>query len=260
MQKSREISAIAAETGSGGGGSGRAIRPAFREIKGGLSREAVELHFEGHHSKYPGKLRALCDRYAVRYDSKEISTGGRDFQISRAVLKHQIDGGLRADEAHVAHLVRKFANISGQIENHNMYWETLSPARQEPSPWMHGHLTRNYGSFDGFMKCALGTCEGTTQAFGSGWYWIACKNGARGPIMRCIATGQGEHLKRVHPTFSAVGCIDLWQHAYYTDYRQNRRAYLHNIFSRLNWSQIERKLRVHMAGWARPQNSSIPKA
>ena len=167
-----------------------------------ISAETLEYHYGKHHQTYVDKLNGLVK--GTDNESKSLED----------IIKGAGPGGL--------------FNNAAQIWNHTIYWHSLSPnGGGEPSGALADAINAKWGSFDKFKE------EFSTQAagnFGSGWTWL-------------VKDGQGE-LAIVNT--SNAGCpitdgvtplitVDVWEHAYYIDYRNARPKYLEAFWALANW-------------------------
>ncbi|MCD6044250.1 MAG: sodB, partial [Burkholderiales bacterium] len=112
-------------------------------------------------------------------------------------------------------------------------WKSLSPRRQQPAGAILHRLERDFGSYDRFRDTFAGTANGQ---FGSGWAWLVEKDGK----LQVMSTPNAET-----PMAKGIKClltVDVWEHAYYVDYRNERDRYVSAILERLNWDFAERNL------------------
>ena len=128
----------------------------------------------------------------------------------------------------------KFAG--GGHLNHSIFWETLCPkskAKGEPSGPLAEAIKRDFGSFENMVQKLSTTSVGLQ---GSGWGWLgfnkqmnrleiaACQN--QDPLLATVG---------LHPLFG----IDVWEHAYYLQYKHMRADYVKGIFQIVNWQKVE---------------------
>ena len=128
----------------------------------------------------------------------------------------------------------KLFNNAAQAWNHDFYWRSLSPKRGRPSGALLHRIEKDFGSYERFAE-ALG--RAANEQFGSGWAWLVLKDGK----LEVAATSNAET-----PMARGVRClltIDVWEHAYYVDYRNERQRYVAAVIGeRLNWEFAERNL------------------
>jgi Fe-Mn family superoxide dismutase len=118
-------------------------------------------------------------------------------------------------------------NNSAQTWNHGFYWQSLSPAAQTPSGDLAAAIDASFGSFDA-LKAEL-VAQGTAH-FASGWVWLVANDGK-------LSVAQ-THDAASYADLSGIPLlvIDLWEHAYYLDYKNVRPDYLKKVVEgHLNW-------------------------
>jgi Fe-Mn family superoxide dismutase len=170
-----------------------------------ISAETLQLHHGKHHQLYVDKTNKLLEENPVGGDTLE--------QIVRAC-------------AGVPDRTQLFNNAA-QAWNHDFYWHSLSPKGGEPSGNLLQRIEKDFGSYARFTKALAAAGSGQ---FGSGWAWLVSKNGA----LSIVATSNADT-----PMARGIGClltIDVWEHAYYVDYRYQRDKYLEEVIGgRLTW-------------------------
>jgi Fe-Mn family superoxide dismutase len=169
-----------------------------------ISAETLSLHHGKHHRKYVDTMNQLLRESPVQATTLE------------EVVK-QSSG--------------KLFNNAGQVWNHNFYWQSLSPKGGKPSAALLRQLEKDFGSFDAFTEKFAAAAMGQ---FGSGWAWLVKK----GQGLEIVTTSNADT-----PMKQNVPClltVDVWEHAYYVDYRNQRERYLSAVIgSRLNWDFAE---------------------
>ena len=128
----------------------------------------------------------------------------------------------------------KIFNNVAQIWNHTFFWHCLTPKQAAPGKKLSDALTKAFGSVDEFKKRFTETAIGT---FGSGWAWLV-KN-ADGSLAITSTSNAGNPM-----TSGQVPLLtcDVWEHAYYIDYRNARPSYLEHFWSLVNWQFVEKNL------------------
>jgi superoxide dismutase, Fe-Mn family len=172
-----------------------------------LSAETLQFHHGKHHKKYVDTLNQLLE-------------------------KEHVQG--RTLEEIVRSSTGKVFNNAAQAWNHDFYWRSLSPKATEPSVSMKKILETDFGSFDAFCDKLAAAAAGQ---FGSGWAWLVQKDGR----LHVMTTPNAET-----PMAKGIRClltVDVWEHAYYIDYRNAREEYLQALIGkRLNWEFAEKNL------------------
>ena len=171
-----------------------------------ISAETLRLHHGKHHKKYVDTMNQLLEKEPVKASTLE--------EVVR-----QAKG--------------KLFNNAGQAWNHNFYWQSLTPKRARPAGALLHRLEKDFGSYekfaDVFGQAAIGQ-------FGSGWAWLVEKDGK----LQVMATPNAES-----PMAHGIKClltVDVWEHAYYVDYRNERERYVSAVMDRLNWEFAEKNL------------------
>jgi len=121
----------------------------------------------------------------------------------------------------------KLFNNAAQAWNHDFYWKSLSPKLAAPTGALKQRLERDFGSYEKFVEKFAAAANGQ---FGSGWAWLVDKNGR----LEVLATSNADT-----PMARGERCLlalDVWEHAYYIDYRNQREKYVQAVIEkRLNW-------------------------
>jgi len=182
-----------------------ALPYAYDALEPVISKETLELHHDRHHRKYVDTMNELLQKENVHAASLE------------AVVKHSSG---------------KLFNNAGQAWNHDFYWQSLSPKGGKPSQAMLGHIAKAFGDWDKFAKAFAAAAN---NQFGSGWAWLVNRHGK----LDIMATSNAES-----PMAQGVPCLltlDVWEHAYYIDYRNQREKYVEALINeRLNWEFAEK--------------------
>jgi superoxide dismutase, Fe-Mn family len=176
-----------------------------------VSAETLEYHHGKHHRKYVDTLNRLIQGTAFE------SLGLEE------ILDQAGDGPLRDN--------------AGQVWNHTLYWQCLSPSGGgEPDGAIGDAIRRRYGSCAEFQKVFT---ETALDLFGSGWVWLV-KTTA--DTVNIQATKDGDNPLR-HGREVLMTC-DVWEHAYYIDYRNDRSAYLQAFWKLVNWPFVDSRLQA----------------
>lgn len=123
----------------------------------------------------------------------------------------------------------KIFNNAAQHWNHTFYWYCLTPNQSEPNGELKDQIVKKWGSVQGFLD------EFKAQAtanFGSGWTWLA-KQGQEVSIVNTSNAGN-PLTSNLQPLLT----VDIWEHAYYIDYRNARATYLNNFTDLINWDFV----------------------
>ena len=128
----------------------------------------------------------------------------------------------------------KLFNNAAQAWNHAFFWQCLSPKGGEPSPTLRKAIEKDFNGLDHFKADLAKAASGQ---FGSGWAWLVRRDGK----LEILTTANAET-----PMAKGIAClltIDVWEHAYYVDYRNDRDKYLAELIGkRINWEFVEQNL------------------
>jgi superoxide dismutase, Fe-Mn family len=179
-----------------------------------ISTETLGFHHDKHHRKYIDTANQLLERNPVQARNLEelvrSSTG-------------------------------KLFNNAAQAWNHEFYWHSLSPKGGKPSAALRRQLEHDFGSYEKFVDQFAAAANGQ---FGSGWAWLVTKDGK----LQVIATANAET-----PMAKGIPClltVDVWEHAYYIDYRNARKDYVEAFWNVVNWEFVNRNREPAGAGYA----------
>tara|TARA_R110000744_G_scaffold344483_1_gene449884 strand:- start:9342 stop:9947 length:606 start_codon:yes stop_codon:yes gene_type:complete len=172
-----------------------------------ISAETLDFHHGKHHAAYVTNLNKLLDGHELAGKSLED------------VVKASAG---KADMAGIF-------NNAAQVWNHTFYWNSMTPnGGGAPSGDLASMIERDFGSLDAF-KTAFATA-GATQ-FGSGWAWLVLKDGK----LEIRKTGNAE-TPITEAGVTPLLTMDVWEHAYYVDFRNRRPDYIATFLSDLvNW-------------------------
>jgi superoxide dismutase, Fe-Mn family len=128
-------------------------------------------------------------------------------------------------------------NNAAQVYNHTFYWNSLAPAAKaggKPTGTVLKALEKNFGSFEKFKEDFT---KAATTLFGSGWAWLVKR--ADGTL--AITQTSNAACPLTTKETPLLTC-DVWEHAYYIDYRNARAKYLENFWNLVNWNQAQKNL------------------
>ena len=168
-----------------------------------ISAETLEFHYGKHHQAYVTNLNNLIK--GTEYENLDLE----------AIVKKAPAGGVY--------------NNSAQVWNHTFFWNSMSPnGGGEPACALADAIKAKWGSFDDFKKAFQASAVGN---FGSGWTWLVKKADGSVDIVNMGAAGTP-----LTTGDKALLCIDVWEHAYYIDYRNRRPDFVATFLDKLaNW-------------------------
>lgn len=174
-----------------------------------ISEETLEYHYGKHHQAYVTNLNNLVP--------------GTEFEnMSLEEIIKKSSGGV--------------FNNAAQIWNHTFYWNCLSPnGGGEPTGVLLEKIKQAFGSFAEFKEKFS---ELSIKTFGSGWGWLV--QNADGSLALVSTSNAGTPMTNGQ---TALLTCDVWEHAYYIDYRNARPKYVEAFWSLVNWKFVESNLK-----------------
>ena len=173
-----------------------------------MSKETFEYHYAKHHQAYVTNLNNLIK--GTDYENLDLE----------AIVKKAPAGGIY--------------NNSAQVWNHTFFWNCLKPnGGGAPNGALAAAINAKWGSFDEFKKAFQASAVGN---FGSGWTWLVKKADGSVDIVNMGAAGTP-----LTTGDKPLLCIDVWEHAYYIDYRNARPKFVETFLNSLaNWAFAEK--------------------
>jgi Fe-Mn family superoxide dismutase len=121
---------------------------------------------------------------------------------------------------------KKIFNNAAQVWNHDFYWRSLSPKETKPAGKLLQAIERDFGNLEALLKQFA---DAGKEQFGSGWAWLISKEG------RLSVVKTGNAADPMADKFNCLLTVDVWEHAYYLDYQNQRASYLEAALGKLNW-------------------------
>ncbi|PSW21057.1 superoxide dismutase [Fe] [Photobacterium sanctipauli] len=186
-----------------------ALPYAINALEPHISQETLEYHHGKHHNTYVVKLNGLVEGTELAEKSLEeiikTSTGG-------------------------------VFNNAAQIWNHTFYWHCLAPnAGGEPTGEVADAIAQSFGSFEEFKAKFT---DSAINNFGSSWTWLVKKADGSLDIVNTSNAATPLTDEGVTPLLT----VDLWEHAYYIDYRNVRPDYMNGFWALVNWDFVAKNL------------------
>jgi Fe-Mn family superoxide dismutase len=174
-----------------------------------ISRETLALHYDKHHRGYLKKLEGLIGE--------------------KPEAEQPLEEIVRKAEGDVF-------NNAAQVWNHSFYWRSMKPGGGGAPPKGSGvaeAIEKAFGSYDGFREAVLGESKGH---FGSGWTWLLFDPEREQVAVRALHDADNPLVRGRVPLLA----LDLWEHAYYVDYRNEKARYFEAFVDELvNWELPE---------------------
>lgn len=184
-----------------------------------LSETTLRTHHDKHHAKYVSVTNELLAK-----------SGDKPESLEALVRQASASGD------------KKLFNNAGQAWNHGFFWESMTPKFQAPTGDLLAAIKAGFGDLDSLK--AKFVAEGVGH-FGSGWVWLLAKDG-----QISVATSH-DGVTALELDGAPLLVADLWEHAYYLDYKNDREGFLKAWWDKVvNWPFVERQLAGH--AWTYP--------
>jgi superoxide dismutase, Fe-Mn family len=181
-----------------------------------ISQETLEFHYGKHYKKYVTTLNELIS--GTPYDKMELEE----------IIRDSSDGAVENED--------EIFNNAAQVWNHDFFWASMTPkSAKKPDEGLLSPIIESFGSLQNFKDEFT---EAADKLFGSGWTWLIKKpdqslkiesfSNANNPLTR-----EGER---------AILVVDVWEHAYYLDYKNERPKFLKQFWKVVNWDFVAKNL------------------
>lgn len=184
----------------------------YKDLEPYISEEQLTIHHDKHHQAYVTGANAILEKL------DKARKEGADIDM-KATLKELS------------------FNIGGHVL-HSLFWENLAPKEKaggKPNGVLANVIDKEFGSFERFQK------EFTTAAAsaeGSGWAALSFCMQTNRPIIMQIE----KHNVNVYPMFRILMVLDVWEHAYYLDYKNLRPKFIEAFWNIVNWDEVNKRL------------------
>jgi Fe-Mn family superoxide dismutase len=183
----------------------------YKDLAPFLSEEQLTVHHTKHHAAYVNAANAILDKL----DKARAENADLDWKAVMKDLSFQAGG----------HILHKFM------------WENLAPTGKggEPKGRLLEELTKEFGSIERFKKEFSAVAAGTE---GSGWAVLVYCGLTHKPLLVQVE----KHNVNVIPQLRILMVLDVWEHAYYIDYKNLRPKYVEAFWNNVNWDTVEKRL------------------
>jgi Fe-Mn family superoxide dismutase len=183
-----------------------------KDLEPFISEEQLEIHHDKHHQGYVNGANAILKKLQnAREEDVDV-----DVKASLKALSF---------------------NIGGHIL-HSLFWPSLAPSsegKEKPGGVLGNTIDNEFGNFERFKK---EFSQAAVSVEGSGWATLAfCKQTNR-PIIMQIE----KHNTNIYPTFRILMVLDVWEHAYYLDYKNARGKFVDAFWNIVNWNTVNKRL------------------
>jgi Fe-Mn family superoxide dismutase len=184
----------------------------YDQLQPYISQEQLKLHHQKHHQAYVNSANAILERL------DKARKEGADFDVKATLneLSFHIGG----------HLL------------HSLFWTNIAPPGNgggKPTGTLSTALEKEFGSFEKFKR---EFSLAATSVEGSGWAALSFCRQTNRPIIMQIE----KHNTNVYPMFTILMVIDVWEHAYYLDYKNERAKFIDAFWNIVNWDEVNRRL------------------
>ena len=195
----------------------------------------IKFHFELPELGYQfGDLAPMMSQETISFHY------GKHFRTYVDNLNQLVDGS-KYEGLSLGDLVRKapegpIANNAGQVLNHVLFFEQLTPAQnaKRPTGEFMFLIEQSFGSFEQMMEKLD---KAASSFFGSGWTFLAMNDAGE---LKILSLPNGDNPLRYELT--PLLAIDVWEHAYYLDYQNRRKDYLKNLWLLINWHVVSGRI------------------
>ncbi|HHL0669193.1 TPA: superoxide dismutase SodA [Streptococcus agalactiae] len=183
---------------------------AYDALEPHIDAETMTLHHDKHHATYVANANAALEKHP------EI---GEDLEA------------LLADVSQITEDIRQAViNNGGGHLNHALFWELMSPEETQISQELSEDINATFGSFEDFKAAFTAAATGR---FGSGWAWLVVN--AEGKLEVLSTANQDTPIMEGKKPILG---LDVWEHAYYLNYRNVRPNYIKAFFEIINWNKV----------------------
>ncbi|MEY8699681.1 superoxide dismutase SodA [Streptococcus ferus] len=183
---------------------------AYDALEPQIDAETMTLHHDKHHATYVANANAALEKHPEIGDDLEK---------------------LLADVESIPEDIRQaLINNGGGHLNHALFWELLSPEKTTISAELKADIEASFGSFDQFKEAF--TTAATTR-FGSGWAWLVVNQEGQ---LEVVSTANQD--TPISQGLKPILALDVWEHAYYLNYRNVRPNYIKAFFEIINWDKV----------------------
>ncbi len=185
----------------------------YKALEPFISEEQLTIHYQKHHQAYINGANSILEKIdEARKEELEIDTKGIIKSLS--------------------------FNVGGHLL-HSLFWENLAPAgkfEKGPEGEIRKLIESEFGSFERFKK-EFSSCAITVE--GSGWAALCLDKTTGRPMISQIE----KHGNNVYTSLKILMLIDVFEHAYYLDYKNDRVKFIDNCWKIINWEAVEKRMK-----------------
>jgi Fe-Mn family superoxide dismutase len=184
----------------------------YGDLQPYMSKEQLTIHHDKHHQAYVNGANAILQKL------DKARKEGADLDVKSTLKELSF-------------------NIGGNLL-HSLFWNNLAPPKKgggKPTGALGDALDKEFGSFDRFKKEFT---QAATSVEGSGWAALTIDKQTKRPIIMQIE----KHNTNVYPGFHILMVLDVFEHAYYIDYKNDRAKYIEAFWNIVNWNKPNERL------------------
>ncbi len=186
----------------------------YKDLEPYISKKQLTLHHQKHHQAYVNNANEIL---------------------------RKIDEAREADKnLEMKSILKSLSfNIGGHIL-HSLFWRNLKPPKKgllAPENTINNILEKEFGSFSRFKK---EFSQAAVSVEGSGWAALTYCSRIQRPLICQIE----KHNLNLYPAFKILLVLDVWEHAYYLDYQNDRQKYVENFWPLVNWAEVAKRLAI----------------
>lgn len=184
----------------------------YKDLEPHMSEEQLTIHHDKHHQGYVNKSNTILEKLdKARKDNTEL-----DMKSTLKALSFSIGG----------HIL------------HSLFWPNLAPTDKgggKPGGVLGDTIDKEFGSFERFKK---EFSQAAVSVEGSGWAALSFCRKTNRPIIMQIE----KHNVNIYPMFKILMVLDVWEHAYYLDYKNQRAKFVDSFWNIVNWDEVNKRL------------------
>ncbi|MFW0871145.1 MAG: superoxide dismutase [Patescibacteria group bacterium] len=190
---------------------------AYDALEPAIDARTMEIHHSKHHQGYIDNLNRLLEEHSV------------------------VDIGMEKLLANISAYPVGIRNNAGGHYNHSFFWESLTPQASEMPSKLETRITETFGSIDAFKEKFTQVALGR---FGSGWAWLGYASSGE---LKIFSTANQDNplmdvVREQEGAFTPLLGIDVWEHAYYLKYQNQRAQYLDAHWQIIDWGKVAERM------------------
>ncbi len=184
----------------------------YKDLEPHISEEQLGIHHDKHHQTYVNGANAILQKL------DKARKEGADLDVKSTLKELSF-------------------NVGGHLL-HSLFWGNLAPAGKgggEPGGVLGDAIEEEFGSFERFKKEFT---QAAVSVEGSGWAALTFCTQTNRPVIMQIE----KHNTNIYPMFGILMVLDVWEHAYYLDYKNERAKYVEAFWNIVNWGEVNKRL------------------